>query len=105
MALDAKLDVPQGNSKLEHVRYDTLPEWMIGRGHMRDQGCDLAASCLSCPFVMCRHDVNFKSVKKRRRNMEIAEMKLSGLSAPFIAHHFGIGTRTVYKVVRTEATK
>ena len=23
-----------------------------------DQGCDLAPSCLTCPFVVCRHDVN-----------------------------------------------
>ena len=34
------------------VRKEALPEY----ASYRDTGCDLAPSCLSCPFVRCRHD-------------------------------------------------
>ena len=34
------------------VRREALPEY----AHYHDTGCDLAPSCLSCPFVRCRHD-------------------------------------------------
>ncbi len=34
------------------IRREALPEY----ADYRDTGCDLAPSCLSCPFVHCRHD-------------------------------------------------
>ena len=34
------------------IRREALPEY----ANYRDTGCDLATSCLSCPFVRCRHD-------------------------------------------------
>ena len=34
------------------VRRGALPEY----AHYEDRGCDLAPSCLSCPFVRCQYD-------------------------------------------------
>ncbi len=34
------------------IRREALPEY----ANYKDTGCDLAPSCLSCPFVRCRHD-------------------------------------------------
>ena len=34
------------------VRSEALPENTL----YEDTGCDLASSCLSCPFVRCRYD-------------------------------------------------
>ena len=34
------------------VRKEALPENTL----YEDTGCDLASSCLSCPFVRCRYD-------------------------------------------------
>ena len=34
------------------IRRGALPE----HANYSDEGCSLAPSCLSCPFVRCRHD-------------------------------------------------
>ena len=34
------------------IRREALPEY----ANYQDTGCDLAPSCLRCPFVRCRHD-------------------------------------------------
>ena len=34
------------------IRKEALPE----NAEYRDTGCELAPSCLSCPFVRCRYD-------------------------------------------------
>ena len=41
------------------VRREALPEY----ANYKDTGCDLAPSCLSCPFVRCRYD---KHEEKKR---------------------------------------
>lgn len=41
------------------IRREALPE----HATYRDTGCDLAPSCLSCPFVHCRYD---KAEEKKR---------------------------------------
>ncbi len=41
------------------IRREALPEY----ANYRDTGCDLAPSCLSCPFVRCRYD---KPEEKKR---------------------------------------
>ncbi|MCH8007547.1 MAG: hypothetical protein IIC91_01655 [Chloroflexi bacterium] len=35
------------------VRKEALPEY----APYKDVGCDLAPSCLACPFVVCRYDL------------------------------------------------
>ena len=34
------------------IRREALPEY----ANYKDTGCDLAPSCLSCPFARCRYD-------------------------------------------------
>ena len=34
------------------IRRDALPEYV----DYRDTGCELAPSCLNCPFIRCRYD-------------------------------------------------
>lgn len=101
MVLETNVGVAHEITKLQ--RGDVgLPEWMIGRAHFRDQGCDLAPSCLKCPFDPCRHDEDFTTNQKRKRDVAICEMKAVEFSRHYIAKHFKISLSTVDRVTALE---
>ncbi len=68
----------------------------------RDEGCDLAASCINCPFPDCRYDVNPGGVKQMRRearDARIVALGAQGTPASAIATTTGISPRTVQRVL------
>jgi hypothetical protein len=60
-------------SRSEH---DLPPEFC----HYRDEGCDLAASCLNCPYPQCIYEQlgGRQRWLKMARNREIVRQRFSG---------------------------
>ena len=103
MALQHQLYLtPQVNS-LPMVRLDTLPEGMVGRSYYKDTGCDLAPSCLNCPFKQCRFDMDSKTEQIVKRTVVIVEMREVGLSVRAISAQIGISERMVYQSLQGAA--
>ena len=77
--------------------HDRVPELT----HYKDEGCRYWHACLSCPYPRClfeepggaRHALN------AYRDGEIRRMYAAGVPALEIAVHFGIGRRSVYRVL------
>jgi len=87
----------QGRSKL-----DSLPEeW-----DYRDDGCDLAPSCLRCPFPRCRYDEEggIAGYLRRQRDSELRRLRHEeGLAPTELAARFHVSLRSVYRIVATVA--
>jgi hypothetical protein len=87
-----------GRSKL-----DGLPEeW-----EYRDEGCDLAPSCLRCPFPRCRYDEEggIAGFKRRERDSELRRLRDEGLSPTELAARFNVSLRSVYRILTTSPAK
>ncbi len=72
--------------------------------HYRDEGCDLAASCLNCPFPECVDDLPGGRQRwlKRKRDTEINRLfTVEGKAAGELARTFGISLRTVQRALKT----
>ena len=83
-------------------RPDLPPEYC----QYRDEGCDLAGSCLSCPFKRCVYDEpgGKHRMLKRVRDREIAEVfnaQRRGIGE--LAGMFGVSTRTVRRALKGKA--
>lgn len=79
---------------------DLLPEFC----HYRDEGCDLAASCLNCPFPDCVYELPGGRQRwlKRKRDAEINRLfTAEGKTAGELAGMFGISLRTVQRALKT----
>ena len=91
---------PAGCSETPRLpRRDALPEHL----NYRDEGCDLFASCLSCPLPRCRYDVpgGARALLNRERDREIRRFHDEiELSVSQIATHFRISRRTVFRVLQ-----
>lgn len=77
---------------------DTLPEHC----QYRDEGCELAGSCLDCPFPQCIYDTprGKQALVRERRDGEIARLfREQGRSARELARAFGVSARTVQRVL------
>lgn len=83
---------------LAPVRSDTLPE----NTHYRDDGCDVANSCLLCPLPVCKFDDPgwLQRENRRDRDTEVLRLRREGLSVSEIAERFGVSTRTVHRVLQ-----
>lgn len=66
-----------------------------------DRGCDLAPSCLDCPFDRCLEDEPDARQKllRDRRNRTIKDMHREGRSSREIARLLGVSPRTVQRAV------
>ena len=83
---------------------EALPEYT---NTYRDDGCDVAPKCLSCPLPACRYDIDPDLVRaelNRARALLAAEraataraMSAEGRSPHEIATALGISLRTVYR--------
>jgi len=78
--------------------YDLPPEFC----HYKDEGCDLASSCLNCPFAQCVYEQpgGRKRWLKRMRNREMVRLfTREGKEIKELALMFGVSTRTVQRAL------
>ena len=81
------------------VELDLPPEYT----HYRDEGCDLADSCLNCPFTRCIYDEagGKQRWSKRLRAREMARLFITeGKGIKELALMFGISQRTVQRALK-----
>ena len=79
--------------------WDLRPEFC----DYRDEGCELAHSCLSCPFTRCIYDERGgkKHWLKGRQAQEIARLHTAeGKDAKELAIMFGVNVRTVQRALK-----
>ena len=81
------------------VRPDLPPEYC----HYRDEGCDLADSCLNCPLSECIYDQSGGKQRwlKRQRDREIVRLfSTEGKGVKDLALIFGLSQRTVQRALK-----
>ncbi len=73
--------------------WDLLP----GESSYEDKGCEMASSCLNCPFPSClEEEPRGKARFRMRRQAErMAELKREGKSLGEISAVFAVSERTV----------
>ncbi len=82
----------------DSIEKDRLPEFC----QYRDEGCELANSCLKCPFPKCAYDQRGGEQKMKRilRDKEILRLFAAGLELAELAVRFGVTLRTIYRALR-----
>jgi hypothetical protein len=80
---------------------DFLPDLKPEFCEFKDEGCDLAASCLKCPFPDCVYDVPRGKQRKYRklRDKEINRLFKSGRDEDELAEVFKLSRRTIYRII------
>lgn len=92
------------------VDVDLLPEGSPSRVY-QDGGCELAPSCLACPFEVCRYDRPYApppDVRAIERKVVARGMAAEGMNPKEIAAALEIHVRSVYRylgVKRIRRTK
>jgi len=81
------------------IESDLTPEYC----HYRDEGCDLADSCLNCPFPQCIYELPGGRQRwlRKLRDREIARLfnsECKGVKE--LALMFGVSQRTVQRALR-----
>jgi hypothetical protein len=77
---------------------DLLPEYCA----YRDEGCELAASCLDCPFPECIYDSHWGSKKRRNalRDQEIVRLfTVKKKTQTEIAKIYRISLRSIRRIL------
>jgi hypothetical protein len=79
---------------------DLRPEYC----RYRDEGCDYADSCLTCPFEKCLYDEprGRQHWLKSLRNREISRLFSGGWEVTELALLFGVSERTIQRALKTE---
>ena len=81
------------------IELDLPPEYC----HYRDEGCELANSCLDCPFPQCIYDQPGGRQRwlKKKRDREIVRLFIAeGKRVKELALMFGISQRTVQRALK-----
>ena len=81
------------------VGLDLPPEYC----HYQDEGCDLADSCLNCPFTKCVYDEHGGKRRwlKKLRAREMARLfTTKGKGIRELALIFGVSQRTVQRALK-----
>ena len=81
------------------IELDLPPEYC----HYRDEGCELAESCLNCPFSKCIYDEpgGKRRLLKRLRAREMARLfTTNGKKVKELAQMFGVSQRTVQRALK-----
>lgn len=70
--------------------------------HYRDEGCELAASCLNCPLPTCVYDQPGGRQRwlKQSRDREITRRYAGGKTVKELAREFGVSCRTVQRSLK-----
>ncbi len=79
---------------------DLLPEQL----HYRDEGCELAGSCLDCPFDECIYDKpgGKRRWKQKERAAEMVRLFTEeGKTINELAEMFGVSKRTVQRALKS----
>ena len=85
--------------RANEVKLDLAPEYC----QYRDEGCDLADSCLNCPFTRCIYDEpgGKHHWLKRLRDREMARLfTTEGKGIKELALMFGVSPRTVQRALK-----
>ena len=83
------------------IAQDLPPEYC----HYQDEGCDLAGSCLNCPFTRCVYDEpgGKQHWRKSQRDKEIVRLfYIEGLGVKELAVRFGISRRTAQRALKND---
>ncbi len=83
---------------------DLPPEYC----HYRDEGCDLAESCLDCPFPQCIYEQprGRQHWLKKQRDIEMVRLFNSeGKEVKELALLFGVSQRTVQRALGNTLNK
>jgi hypothetical protein len=91
MLQEAPLQLPR--------RIDALPE----HTNYADTGCDLYASCLSCPLPRCRYEEpgGASALLRGGRNASILRLaRQDHLGVDTLAQRFGLSRRTIFRILR-----
>jgi len=81
------------------IELDLPPEYC----HYRDEGCELAASCLNCPLPKCIYDQPGGRQRwlSRQRDREIVRLfSTEGKGVKELALMFGLSQRTVQRALK-----
>ena len=82
---------------------DLPPEYC----HYRDEGCELAESCLNCPFPRCIYDEpgGKQRLLKRQRDGEMVRLfRDKGKGVKDLALMFDVSQRTVQRALKNYRT-
>ena len=93
----------EGFSGKPDVEQDLLPEYC----HYRDEGCDLAGSCLNCPLPGCIYDEprgRQHWLKKLRAREMVRLFAVEGKGIGELAQMFGVSQRTVQRALKVTST-
>ena len=80
-------------------RIDGLPENMS----YRDTGCEVSASCLTCPLPQCKYDDPLWYQQYRRQGRDqliLAAHKGEGANVFDLAQRFELSPRTIHRALR-----
>ena len=79
------------------VRSDALPEHL----DYRDQGCELAPSCLRCPLVRCRYDEpgGARKLLQGSRDEAVWHRRGEGVGIDALAQEFSLSRQSVFRIL------
>ncbi len=83
----------------ENYELDLPPEYC----HYQDEGCDLADSCLNCPFTRCIYDEpggKQRWLKRLRAREMVRLFTTEGKGIKELALMFGVSQRTVQRALK-----
>ncbi len=91
-----------GEEHLE-AESDLPPEYC----HYRDEGCEMAASCLNCPFQQCLYEPGGRQrwLKKLRDREIIRLFAKESRSVKELALIFGLSQRTIQRALKSSLSK
>ncbi len=96
-----QLEIPLARRRRDGNHGDRLPEDTL----YIDRGCgDDCTRSLECPYPRCRYDEPLVSRRERlmpRDRAIVAARLKDGLPIAVIAERFNVGTRTVFRVLRS----
>ena len=71
-----------------------------------DTGCELAPSCLNCPFPFCfKHEGEGESLRVKQHYSDLQKAyRIRDLIPEEAAQELGVGVRTVYRILKRVRT-
>jgi len=80
-------------------------ENLIGTGNYRDSGCEYSKSCLNCVLEFCHYDISAEKQKRNRLYKQLIELDKAGYSSKYIADHFDVSLKDIYKLRQSNVYK
>ena len=96
-----RIDATRRNEELcqNHAKPDLPPEFC----HYQDDGCELATSCLNCPFSRCLYEERGgkQHYLKKLRNKEILRLfTIESKGVKELSAKFGVSQRTIQRALK-----